>query len=148
MKIRKLAAFVLAILMLASMAVSSSLASGTPEKVTMTCFFVSDTNDPDPLTNAETLELEALTGVHLDFTVVPTDGAKEKLNLMLASDSYPDIIMTGAGDRNFTNAELVKYGTDEKILIPLNDLIDKYAIKAIILNSLYISQSGIAGFLE
>lgn len=149
MKIKRLFVLVLSVLLLASMAAcstanptqaptsapteaptvapSESAVESTPaaaEKVTMSAFFVIQTCVPDPITNTETIELEEKTGVHLDFVSVPTDGAHDKLTLMLASGEYPEILF-GAG---FSNAELVKYGTQEKILIPLNDLIDQYAV--------------------
>jgi putative aldouronate transport system substrate-binding protein len=155
MKIKKLIVLALSVLMLASMAACSTAApsaattaapttaatteattaptaapttdESTPapaEKVSMTAFFVIQTNDPDPVTNTETIELEKKTGVHLDFVSVPTDGAHDKLTLMLASGDYPEILLAAG----LSNAELVKYGTQEKILIPLNDLIDKYAV--------------------
>ena len=147
MKLRRLAVLMLALLMLASMAACSSATpapttaptvapssaaettsvEATPapiEKVTMSAFFVLQTNVPDPVKNLETIELEEKTGVHLDFVAVPNDGAHDKLTLMLASGDYPDILL-GPG---LSNAELVKYGTQEKILIPLNNLIDQYAV--------------------
>ncbi len=111
----------------ASAASSSTTAEATPapnDKVTMTAFFVTQTNSPDPFTNTATLELEEKTGVHLEFVTVPNDGSHDKLTLLLASGDYPELLL-GAG---LTNAELVRYGTQEKILVPLNDLIDKYAV--------------------
>ncbi len=71
------------------------------------------------------LELEEATNVKLNMTLVPQDGAKEKLNLTLAGGEYPDIIV---GDQILSNEDLAKYGIDEEILIPLNDLIDTYGV--------------------
>ena len=105
--------------------VASSGLPITPEKTTISAFIMQmPTGMIDVKTNTFTTEMEEMTNVHLDMVVAPNDGAKEKLNLLLASDDYPEIILGGL----FNNAELVKYGTEEKILIPLNDLIDKYAI--------------------
>lgn len=78
----------------------------------------------DVTTNTFTKEMEELTNVHLDMMVAPSDSYREKLNLLLAGGDYPDVIMSGG----FGNADLVKYGTEEGILIPLNDLIDKYGV--------------------
>ena len=78
----------------------------------------------DVTTNSFTMELEEKTNVHLDMMVVPSDSYKEKLNLLLASNEYPEAIMSGG----FSNADLVKYGSVEKLLIPLNDLIDEYCV--------------------
>ncbi len=144
MKTQKLAAIVLAVMMLLSMAACTSNSaapvgtvtptttdsnSATPaqaEKVTFTAFIVQQPNGmTDITTNTFTKWLEEKTNVHLDMTVVQNDGSKDKLTLMLASDDYPELILTGSN--SFTNADLVNYGTKEKILIPLNDLIEKNA---------------------
>lgn len=104
---------------------STTSTSAPLEKVTMSAFFIIKSNVPDPITNKETIELEKKTGVHLDFVVVPQDGNRDKLTLMLAGNDYPDLIFINPA---LTNTDLVKYGTQEKILIPLNDLIEKYAV--------------------
>lgn len=76
----------------------------------------------DVTTNTFTKELEEKTNVHLDMMVVPSDSRVEKLNMMLAGGDYPEVLMSAA----FGNSDLVKYGTEEKILIPINDLIEKH----------------------
>jgi putative aldouronate transport system substrate-binding protein len=97
----------------------------TTEKTTISAFIQQSPHGmTDVTTNTFTQELEELTNVHLDMTVVPSEGAKEKLNLLLASGDYQEIIVGGF----FSNNELVKYGSEEGILIPLNELIDKYAV--------------------
>lgn len=68
-------------------------------------------------------ELEEKTNIKLDLTIVPTDGAKEKLNLLLAGGDYPEVIIS---TNHLTGQDLEKYGVEEQILIPLNDLIDQY----------------------
>lgn len=77
----------------------------------------------DIVDNDYTRELEEKTNIHLNMTVVPDDSYKEKLNLVLNSGEYPEVIMSGG----FDNAALMQYGASEGILIPLNDLIDEYA---------------------
>lgn len=57
----------------------------------------------DVKTNEFTIELEDMTNVHLNMTVVPQDSYQEKLNLLLASGDYPDIIMSGG----FSNADQI-----------------------------------------
>ncbi len=138
MKTRKLIALVVAVLMLTSvMATIASAEQTSPftdtitplseEKITFSVFIVQQaTGMTDITTNTFTQWLEEATNVHLDMSVVQSDGSKDKLTLMLASNDYPEIICTGTGDNGFTNADLVKYGTQEGILIPLNDLIEKY----------------------
>lgn len=78
----------------------------------------------DVTTNTFTREFEELTNVQLDMLVVPESGRTEKLNLLLASGDYPEVIMSAA----FSNADLVRYGTEEGILIPLNDLIEEHGV--------------------
>lgn len=97
----------------------------TAEKTTISAFIMQMPDGmTDVKTNTFTTEMEEKTNVHLDMMVAPQDGAKDKLNLLLASGDYPEIIIGGL----FSNSELVKYGSEEQILIPLNDLIDKYAV--------------------
>ncbi len=56
------------------------------------------------------------------MNVIPEDGAAEKLGLILASDDYPDVFLSvGISDANIT-----KYGIEEKLFLPLNDLIEKH----------------------
>jgi putative aldouronate transport system substrate-binding protein len=97
----------------------------SPVKVTISTFIAQQPSGyTDLLTNTFTTWLEEQTNVNLDMTIVPSDGAKDKLVLMLASGDYPEMITGGF----FNNADLMNYGSREKILIPLNDLIDKYAV--------------------
>ncbi len=52
---------------------------------------------------------------------MPSDEALAKLNLMLSSGDYPDVIM---GFGNISPAQLQVYG-QQGIFVPLNDLIEK-----------------------
>ncbi len=73
-------------------------------------------------TNAYVKWLEEQTNIDLSFEVIPEDGAAEKLGLILASGDYPDVFLSvGITDTNIT-----KYGTEEKLFLPLNDLIDTH----------------------
>lgn len=73
-------------------------------------------------TNAYVKWLEEQTNIDLSFDVLPEEGAAEKLGLTLASGDYPDIFLSvGISDSNIT-----KYGMEEKLFLPLNDLIDQY----------------------
>lgn len=95
----------------------------TAEKSTLDVFIVQlPTLLTDVTTNTFTKELEEATNVHLNMTVAPEASYKEKLNLLLNSGDYPEVIMSGG----FDNAQLVRYGFDEKMLIPLNDLIEEH----------------------
>lgn len=76
----------------------------------------------DVTTNTFTQELEEMTNVHLNMTVAPQDSYKEKLNLILSSGDYPEVIMSA----DFDGASLVKYGIDEQMFLPLNSYIDEH----------------------
>ncbi|WP_394922033.1 extracellular solute-binding protein [uncultured Robinsoniella sp.] len=66
--------------------------------------------------------LEEQTGVNLEFVALPSDAADAdtKLNLMLSSGDYPDVICY-----NLNKQKMVKFGK-EGIFIPINDLYEKY----------------------
>ncbi len=67
-------------------------------------------------------EYQTMTGINLEFDIVPSQGYDEKKSLLFASNEYPDIFV-----RSFlTNTEIVKYGT-MGVLAPLEDLINEYA---------------------
>lgn len=68
-------------------------------------------------------ELQKATNIDFDLQLVPSVDIGEKLNLLLTGGDYPEVIM-GAG---FSAQDLEKYGVNEGILIPLNDLIEQYA---------------------
>lgn len=70
-------------------------------------------------TNAFTKLMEDRTGIHINWSTVPEQAEKEKLNLILASGDYPDVFF-GCG---FNDDMLTQYGSDEQLIIPLNDLI-------------------------
>lgn len=89
------------------------------EKVTLELYAITSITDPN---EAEFYQkLEELTNVHIEWTTIPSDSAKERINLMFASGEYPDAI-TNASDGV---SNLQEYAS-EGIIIPLNDLIDKY----------------------
>ena len=72
-------------------------------------------------TNPLTLMLEDLTNVHIEWTTCPEADFKQKLNLMLAGGSYPDIIMRS----NFSGAEEQLY-YQQGVLYELGQYIDAY----------------------
>ncbi|MBQ8953782.1 MAG: extracellular solute-binding protein, partial [Clostridia bacterium] len=63
-------------------------------------------------------ELEEITGVHIDWTLVSTD-AETKRNLMWASGDLPDIIGQGL----FTESDLTTY-YQYGVLLPIDEYID------------------------
>jgi len=93
------------------------------EKVTLTGFANQNVNHR----NWDELycfnEYEKLSNIHIQWTTAPDQGWAERKNLMMASGDYPDIFYRCG----FTIAENINYGS-RGVLIPLNDLIDKYAV--------------------
>lgn len=55
-----------------------------------------------------------------------TTDVSTKQPLLFSSGSYPDVIWSGG----FTNQQLQQYGEQQHILVPLNDLLKKYAPNA------------------
>ncbi len=93
------------------------------EPITLKVFAVQIPSVVELEQNTVFQDLKAYTNVDFELTMVPADGAAEKLNLMLAGGDYPDIIM---GTWLMSNQDLEKYGVQEQVFIPLNDLIDRY----------------------
>lgn len=68
-------------------------------------------------------QYEEKTNISIEWDTPPGDGFREKLNLLFASEDYPEAFY-GAG---LTRDDEMKYGSQEEILIPLEDLIEEYA---------------------
>lgn len=92
------------------------------ESVKLSVFMAQNSDVSDINENAVFKELEKATNIDFELTLVPGQDAAEKLNLLMYSGEYPDVIM-GTG---FTAQDLEKYGVKEQILTPINDLIDQY----------------------
>ncbi len=92
--------------------------------VTLKFFAPQDPSIVDFNTNSFTVWFEKRTGVHIDWELAPLSEFREKLNLVLASGNYPDVFHTGTSGIGTTNE--VKYGTQQGVLIAVNDLIDQY----------------------
>ncbi|MBQ4618398.1 MAG: hypothetical protein IJB25_00755, partial [Clostridia bacterium] len=72
-------------------------------------------------TNAYIKWMEEVTNVDLQFELIPYEGRAEKLGLLLNdADNYPDMFW-GVG---MTDAMISRFGVDEKMFLPLNDLIE------------------------
>ncbi|SFD75284.1 putative aldouronate transport system substrate-binding protein [Paenibacillus catalpae] len=80
----------------------------------------------DLATNKFTKFVEEKFNIKFNFEAIPSDGAKEKRQISLASGDFPDAYMLTAYIDQFSQADLIKYGK-QGVLIPLNDLIDKQA---------------------
>lgn len=68
------------------------------------------------------VELEEMTNVHIDWTLIDTGAWEEKKSLMLNSGDLPDFFY---GISTMSAVDAGKYGS-QGLLIPLNDLIDEY----------------------
>ncbi|KIL45189.1 ABC transporter substrate-binding protein [Jeotgalibacillus soli] len=66
--------------------------------------------------------LQEATNVSIEWNNIPGDGYQEKKNLLLASGDLPDAFYASG----FTDQDLMQHGQSGTI-IPLEDLIDKYA---------------------
>lgn len=65
--------------------------------------------------------LQEQTGVNIEFVALPSgEDALTKLNLMLSSDDYPDVICY-----ELTKSQMIKFGK-EGIFIPQNDLLEEF----------------------
>ncbi|WP_144023789.1 extracellular solute-binding protein [Paenibacillus sp. FSL H8-0548] len=99
--------------------------TGATAPVEISLFAVQETNIDLP-TNKFTKFVEEKFNIKLKFESTPPDGAKEKRQISLASGDYPDAYMLPGYIDQFTQADVVKYGK-QGVLVPLNDLIEKYA---------------------
>ncbi|MBQ8160074.1 MAG: extracellular solute-binding protein, partial [Clostridia bacterium] len=121
---KKFTSFSLALVMALVMVIGclpTALADGNKEINVM--IWYRDIDDLDfqnmPYFNDPEGGITALSGVHATFNQVKGSDWSTKINLMLASGDYPDIIVRGG-----LNLEM--YGVDQEILIPLDDIIDQY----------------------
>ena len=75
--------------------------------------------DPSEMPALQRLEEE--TNIHLEWEIVKGSDWDTKLNLMFASGEYPDIILSAN-----TTVDDEEYGVTQGILIPLEELTEKY----------------------
>lgn len=96
----------------------------TNEKVTLKVFYTPYEWITDMEDNQVTKWLEEKTNVHVEWMLVSTEAA-EKINLLLATNAkkdMPDVFLAG-----ISRAQVESYGA-QGVLMPLNDLIDKYSV--------------------
>lgn len=67
-------------------------------------------------------EYEEMTNIDIEWDNITKDGLKEKTNVMLNTDEYPDAFHSVG----FTAQEIAKYG-EQGIFVPIEDLLDEYA---------------------
>ncbi|WP_225442694.1 type 2 periplasmic-binding domain-containing protein [Paenibacillus lycopersici] len=88
--------------------------------------------------NDYTKYVEQKFNVNIKWDLAPADALVDRRQLLLASGDYPEVFLEG----KFTNADLMTYGK-QGVLIPLNDLIDKYApnLKAMMDKKPYLKEA-------
>ncbi len=100
--------------------------SGFPivnESVTFTVFGARDQNQAEWKDVLVLKDYAEKTNVTMEYQEVPADGFIERKQLLFASNELPDIFLRC----NFTPTEIASYGVASQQLIPLDDLIAKYA---------------------
>ncbi|WP_214627674.1 extracellular solute-binding protein [Paenibacillus agaridevorans] len=105
---------------------SSGAATDTPSKPVEISVFAVQEQGIDLNTNKFTQHVSDMFNIKFNFEVIPSDGAKEKRQISLASGDYPDAYMLTHYVDQFSQADLLKFGK-QGVIIPLNDLIDKHA---------------------
>lgn len=105
---------------------SSDTGTEAPSKPVEISVFAVQEQGIDLDTNKFTQHVEEKFNINFNFEVIPSDGAKEKRQISLASGDYPDAYMLTHYVDQFSQADLLKFG-NQGVLIPLNDLIDQYA---------------------
>lgn len=89
------------------------------EKVTLELYAVTSIADPNAAEYYQ--RLEELTNVHIEWITVPEDSAQERINLMFTGTDLPDAISKAS--KGISN---IQGYASEGLIMPLNDLIDKY----------------------
>lgn len=84
------------------------------EELEFDVFTMSMPNVEDLQTNDFTKYMEEKTGIKMNFLTGGRDDWKDKLNMMLQSGDYPDIILGVSPD-------LAKFGVKEEMIIPLDE---------------------------
>ena len=90
--------------------VTSETTESNTEKVKLSVFIPQGSDVVDINENQVFLDLKQATGYDIDLILVPSDDATEKLNLLLASGEYPDVIMGSY----FSNQDLEKVWSGRK----------------------------------
>lgn len=81
--------------------------------------------DSDTIVDPEEMpalqRLEELTGINVEWEIVKQADWSTKLNLMWASEEYPDVIIASN-----MSVDVEEYGVTQGLLIPLDELSEKY----------------------
>jgi putative aldouronate transport system substrate-binding protein len=96
----------------------------TNEKITLKVLVKGPQAVEDFRTNELTKWLEEKTNIHIEWDVANEKAALDKLNLVLGSGDYPDVIL----GFDVSNTQQLIYGS-QGVFVPLNKLIDKYGVE-------------------
>src|SRR5690606_7668919 len=123
---RRSAAGIAAVAVLAAALVGCSPSEGDDQKVIT--IFGEQSGQMDLNTNSFTLLMEKKFDVDIQFetTGYESGAANEARQVSLAGGDLPEAYMLVPWASQFNKAELQRYG-DQGLILPLNDLIDKYA---------------------
>ena len=104
----------------------AALANGLPvttEPITFTVFGQRDQNQANWDEVLVLNRYAEMSGVTMDWQEVPAQGYDEVKNLTFMNDQLPDLFIRA----HLNNNDVIQYGMNSQILIPLNDLIEQYA---------------------
>ncbi|WMJ89748.1 extracellular solute-binding protein [Anaerocolumna sp. MB42-C2] len=93
------------------------------DPITLTVFGSRDQNQANWDEVLVLKKYKEMSNINMDYQEVPADGFDERKQLLFASNELPDILLRCA----FTPTEIASYGVASKQLMPLDDLIEKYA---------------------
>jgi len=121
-----------------SSSASSASSSGSAQKGPVEMTFFAPQGKAPMEDNDFTKLVEQKFNVKIKWDLAPADALTDRRQLLLASGDYPEVFLEG----KFTNTDLQTYGK-QGVLIPLNDLIDKYApnLKALMEKKPYLKEA-------
>lgn len=94
------------------------------EPVTLTIMVAQHPNIEDYVNNKMTKYLEEQTGVKINWVIIPSQDATQRVNLMLASQvDMPDVIMVPSGISNEVVADMAGQG----MFVQLDDMVENLA---------------------
>lgn len=97
--------------------------NGDKETITIKYMTRDFQNAPTEATQLTYTELSKRIGIELDFQLVPNSQYNEKLNTVIASAEYPDLLRVGLG--------IINKHADDGIFTELNDLYEEYGTNAL-----------------
>ncbi len=103
---------------------SPSGSSDSSKPVEISVFAVQESGIDIPV-NKFTKHIEEQFNIKFNWQINPSDGAKEKRQISLASGDYPDAYLLTHYIDEFSQADVLKYG-QQGVLVPLNDLIEQH----------------------